>query len=156
MLQGVLTAPGMAELLEALGAAGVTAPCVAEAESIPEEKGAYALLIRLDRGMDIDLRNREPAYLQPGWFVYLGSANGPGGLRARLRRHFRADKKPHWHADRLTVGAAELAAIAVCGGNECDLVARLLKHPAFCVAIGDFGNSDCRTCDSHLLRFRAD
>ena len=154
MLQGVLTAPGLAEPVRTLRDAGLKDRCFdrSQIDAIPDAKGAYALLIQLDRDVNVALRNRRPERLHPGWFVYLGSANGPGGLRARLRRHFSIEKKPHWHVDPLTMAAVELAAIPVIGGSECALVAGLAKHPAFGVAIEGFGSTDCRTCDSHLLR----
>ena len=43
--------------------------------------------------------------LAPGCYVYAGSARGPGGIRARVRRHLRPDKTPHWHIDQVTAYA---------------------------------------------------
>ena len=39
--------------------------------------------------------------LQPGYYVYLGSALGPGGLRARIAHHQKPSSRPHWHIDYL-------------------------------------------------------
>ena len=39
--------------------------------------------------------------LQPGYYVYLGSALGPGGLRARIAHHQKPSLRPHWHIDYL-------------------------------------------------------
>ena len=39
--------------------------------------------------------------LQPGYYVYLGSALGPGGLRARITHHQKLSPRPHWHIDYL-------------------------------------------------------
>jgi len=39
--------------------------------------------------------------LLPGYYIYIGSAFGPGGVRARMLRHLRADKPKHWHIDYL-------------------------------------------------------
>lgn len=122
-------------------------------EAIPETKGAYALLLRLDDPLDLSFRKTRTSRIEPGWFVYCGSANGPGGLRARLRRHVRRDKRLHWHVDQLTIAAAEIVSIPVPGGDECDLVERLLRQTGFDIAVRDFGNSDCTSCQSHLLRF---
>lgn len=33
--------------------------------------------------------------LQPGFYVYIGSAHGPGGLRARLAHHLGPTSRPH-------------------------------------------------------------
>ncbi len=43
--------------------------------------------------------------LQPGFYIYLGSALGPGGVRARLALHFRPCTRPHWHLDYLRAHA---------------------------------------------------
>ena len=145
---------GMNHLLTAIREMGITTPCFAagDIEAIPDAKGAYVLLIRLERSADIKLRKRDSIRLQPGRFVYAGSAKGSGGLRARLRRHFRKEKTPHWHIDQLTIRAEEIASLPVSGGDECELVGRLLRCPAFAVAISNFGNTDCKTCETHLLR----
>ncbi len=119
-------------------------------------KGAYVLIIQLKRATDVSLPKRQnlsliPGTLTPGTYLYVGSANGPGGIRARLKRHFRRDKKIHWHVDQLTTRAHHMEAIAVADGNECSLGQALLASGQFQVALPGFGSSDCRTCDSHLL-----
>ena len=37
------------------------------------------------------------------------------------------------------------------GGNECDLVARLIQNGAV-VPVPGFGSSNCAVCDAHLVR----
>ena len=39
--------------------------------------------------------------LRPGWYVYVGSAFGPGGVCARLAHHRKRAARPHWHVDYL-------------------------------------------------------
>jgi len=107
-------------------------------------------LIRLDARLVVARRGLEHSFT-PGWYAYAGSANGPGGLRARLARHFRQDKKQHWHVDPLTMAAARIAAFAVTGGVECELADRLSASGEFRHVGGHFGSSDCRSCPSHLL-----
>ena len=120
---------------------------------LPAMTGAYALILRLAHPVRLDLPTIDAAEIPPGWYVYAGSANGPGGVRARLARHFRRDKRRHWHVDRLSVAASDMAALAVAGGVECDLVARLLQAPMFTMAAVGFGSSDCGRCAGHLLRY---
>ncbi|MBK9053356.1 MAG: DUF123 domain-containing protein [Chloroflexi bacterium] len=36
-----------------------------------------------------------------GWYVYVGSAFGPGGVKGRVGHHMRPQTKPHWHIDYL-------------------------------------------------------
>ncbi|MBL6946392.1 MAG: GIY-YIG nuclease family protein [Rhodospirillales bacterium] len=120
------------------------------ADGLPPIAGAYILLIQL----------KQPAPLPPRWpgkrlsagrYVYFGSANGPGGIRARCARHFRIHKKQHWHVDWLTVAADDLRATAFPKRSECDLTERALGFSGVSVPVDGFGSSDCRTCDAHLL-----
>lgn len=92
--------------------------------------------------------------LAPGDYLYAGSANGPGGIRARVARHLRRDKPLHWHIDRLS-------AVAVCAdievrpdGRECDFVAEWIAKGAL-IPVPRFGSTDCRTCAAHLLQLAA-
>ncbi|MBL6929434.1 MAG: GIY-YIG nuclease family protein [Rhodospirillales bacterium] len=120
------------------------------AGELPSLSGAYALHIVLDK----------PARLPPRWpglrmdageYLYFGSAKGPGGIRARCARHFRAGKKRHWHVDWLTVAATGLRAAAFPDASECDLTARALEVPGVSIPVDGFGSSDCRCCKAHLL-----
>ncbi|WP_237152129.1 GIY-YIG nuclease family protein [Oryzibacter oryziterrae] len=115
--------------------------------------GAYALLLRFDAPLPVSLPGRLSAVLAPGWYAYAGSARGPGGIAARVGRHLRAEKKPHWHVDRVTAVAGAMEALGFPGGEECAVVAGLLAAGEWSVAMPGFGSSDCRTCASHLLRY---
>ena len=117
--------------------------------------GAYGVLIALNEPVALNIRNLKAPDVSPGVYLYAGSAYGPGGIGARLARHFKKDKKLHWHVDRLTVEASMLAAFAVPEGQECALVHGLLKTDLFSTAIAGFGSSDCQSCQSHLLSVRS-
>jgi Uri superfamily endonuclease len=140
--------------LRAIGSSGLDGPVYTREKlaSVPGNKGAYLLLITLRNSISPKIRKRE-FYLPPGLYIYAGSAKGPGGLQGRLNRHFKGDKKPHWHVDQLTKSADFLAAIPVPGGNECELIANCLKTKVFSIAADRFGSTDCNRCAGHLLRF---
>lgn len=123
-----------------------------EAETAPATSGAYTLLIELDRPVRIDLPGKPRTTLPPGTYLYAGSARGPGGMRARLARHFRKNKKMHWHADLITSRAAHVSAVAVEGGSECALLQEQLARSGTSVPIPGFGSSDCKTCPAHLVK----
>ncbi|MEW8259618.1 MAG: DUF123 domain-containing protein, partial [Candidatus Thiodiazotropha taylori] len=36
-----------------------------------------------------------------GWYLYVGSAFGPGGVAARCAHHRRISPRPRWHIDYL-------------------------------------------------------
>ena len=145
-----MTRPRVQSALSASGIVGewVTQDRPAE---LGAGKGAYVLVLELSEPAELTSKKLAGLVLKPGWYVYAGSAKGPGGLRARLKRHLQTEKKMHWHIDQLTTAASSLQALAVRGGDECDLVARLLEHPEINIATPGFGSTDCRRCLSHLL-----
>lgn len=114
--------------------------------------GAYALVMELTRPVTFQRKALGQGELS-GLLVYAGSANGPGGMRARLARHMRAEKVVRWHVDELTTRAASMVAWAIPGGSECEIVGALLASDRFEVAMRGFGSSDCDVCPAHLLRF---
>jgi Uri superfamily endonuclease len=124
-------------------------PAVGELPRIP---GVYALLLLLRGPATVRVRGRAWR-LEPGCYVYVGSARGPGGLRARVARHAASEKRVRWHVDQLTSGAAELACVvyAEAAARECVLVPHL-ERLGFGHPVPGFGSSDCGNCRSHLLR----
>lgn len=122
---------------------------IARKEELPATPGTYALVIRLRRRLRA-WPDRGPV-LAPGLYLYAGSANGPGGIRARVLRHARHTKPRHWHVDRLTGNAHVVAVAAMVGGNECKIVEAVSALPRITVPTPGFGSSDCRTCAAHLL-----
>lgn len=120
-------------------------------DEIGQLRGAYVLLLHLAVPVRFARRTIAGASLS-GWHVYAGSARGSGGVRARLRHHFRRGKRIRWHVDELTNAAAHMAALAIPDGSECDIADRLARSDLFEPALRGFGSSDCRRCAAHLLR----
>lgn len=123
-------------------------------DAVPAAAGAYLLLLQLGKSARFRKRGAPDQLIPAGWYVYAGSAHGPGGIRARLRRHFRSDKRQHWHIDQLTTQPyAQMWACAGAGYQECDLVSHLNDSGVFRAPCPGFGSTDCNKCDSHLLRW---
>lgn len=61
------------------------------------EPGTYALILLSDSNARVQIGRWGEIELVPGYYLYVGSAFGPGGVRARVSRHCRADKPKHWH-----------------------------------------------------------
>lgn len=137
-----------------IAAAGISGVWASPGSDCPElrKKGAYLLTFELSTAVQTDLNRLGSPRLASGDYVYAGSAKGPGGLMARVNRHFRQDKTMRWHVDQLTLKAGSMAALLIAEGDECDLVRRLLASGWFETAIPGFGSSDCNTCESHLLK----
>jgi Uri superfamily endonuclease len=119
---------------------------------IPDGGGAYLLIMELRRARKATWGRSGAATLAPGWYIYAGNAGGPGGMRARITRHFCKDKARHWHVDQLTA-VTNTRAIALPGADECALIRQLISTGAFLTPLSGFGSSDCRVCGSHLLAF---
>ena len=118
---------------------------------LPKVGGAYLLNIGL--AAPAALPKRFDGLLLPeGRYVYAGSAYGPGGIRARCRRHLRRNKTCRWHVDWLTNTATDLLVLAFPAGDECALIRRLSKLAGTYFPVPGFGSSDCRTCPSHLVQ----
>ena len=89
-----------------------------------------------------------------GWYAYAGSACGPGGLKARLRRHRRAAKSKHWHVDYLRAYAQPTSVWYSVGlqRRECSWAEALSELSGASMPAPRFGASDCR-CAAHLFHF---
>jgi Uri superfamily endonuclease len=122
----------------------------ASTDDVPSLPGAYLLAIELAESVKVTLPGKPAAILAPGSYLYCGSAYGPGGLRARLRRHMRRGKIIRWHVDRLTGAGAVLGAWVFPREDECELAAALSPLPA---PIAGFGSTDCTRCRAHLFEW---
>ncbi len=120
-------------------------------EPVPSGAGAYVLLIELGAPLALEVAGLARAVLPAGRYAYCGSAYGPGGLKARIGRHLRAEKAVRWHVDRLIVAGRVVDVRAIPGGRECELLARVLEVPGASVPVPGFGSSDCRACLAHLV-----
>ena len=115
----------------------------------PGLKGSYILAIRLEAGLRLSVGRLGTFDFPAGHYLYLGSALN--GLKGRISRHLRREKKLHWHVDYLTA-AAEVSQVWWVGDRvrrECAWAQAALQQGAVVVAPG-FGASDCH-CPAHLL-----
>ena len=118
-------------------------------------RGTYALLLHLDAPRTVAVGALGAVNFSPGWYLYLGSAHGPGGLAARLARHRRrVDKRFHWHIDYVR---AVMALIEVWTGRgnvrqECQWAAAAAALPGADIVTPRLGSGDCQ-CPSHLFHF---
>ena len=144
-----------------------------------DEVGTYVLALRLldGRAQEIEVGRLGTFLFPAGWYLYAGSALGPGGLRARLGRHMRrldgsapfppgeggfgwassgskrpGAKRAHWHVDYVREAADWSGAWASDSRQrrECDWAGALRGLPAAALVAPGFGASDCR-CAGHLV-----
>lgn len=119
-----------------------------------EGKGTYFLLFTLNTPEAIQIGRLKKSLFAESIYGYVGSANGPGGLKARISHHLGLSKRPHWHMDYLRPYASF---------NECwfDQSGENLEHiwansffnmQFSAIPVEKFGSSDCK-CPSHLFSF---
>ena len=113
--------------------------------------GTYALILQSHRTTDVQIGHWGRLHVEPGYYIYIGSAFGPGGVRSRVTRHFRQGKRCHWHIDYLREVTDPV-------GAWCCYAPVRLEH-RWAQALGQrvdircikgFGCSDCN-CESHLF-----
>lgn len=117
--------------------------------------GTYALILRARRSVPtLQVGRCGTLRVQPGWYVYIGSAFGPGGVRARLRHHCRVSATPRWHIDYLR-RAAEPETVWYTYDpqpREHSWAGSVGRLRSACVPLPGFGASDC-SCLTHLFFF---
>jgi len=116
--------------------------------------GTYALIGVCDSNQQVIIGKLGQLQVRPGYYVYIGSAFGPGGLKARIVHHTRISVRPHWHIDYLRP-ALHLIEVWYSYDSERreHQWANALYHAnAARIPMAGFGASDC-SCPSHLFRF---
>ena len=115
-----------------------------------KERGVYLLVLKLKDIQRIQLGKLSEICFKAGIYLYIGRARR--GLRARLERHMRDNKKLFWHIDYLLQKAKiEEVWIKRDVFDECGVVLeikKILKDSSS--AIRNVGSSDCR-CPAHLF-----
>jgi Uri superfamily endonuclease len=112
-------------------------------------KGAYILIIRLEKGITIKVGRLGKFNLMAGYYAYVGSALN--SLDGRLKRYFgKSRRKKHWHIDYLSEKAKPVSVFYYESTRrlECRIASVIgQKYP---IAIKGFGSSDCN-CPTHLF-----
>lgn len=92
--------------------------------------------------------------VEPGVYVYVGSAFGPGGLAARIRHHSWVTERPHWHVDflRAICPLVEVWFSDAPAREEHAWASAVARMPGAVIPMPRFGSSDCG-CAAHLFWF---
>ena len=115
-------------------------------------KGTYILILFLETNQEIQIGKLGSFEFRKGFYEYVGSAFGPGGLNARLNHHLQPAKNPHWHIDYFREKAV-VAGISV-DQSQCkrehEWATVLEMMPSTSLPAPGFGATDCK-CTSHLF-----
>lgn len=123
-------------------------------QTLSPNPGTYALILRCSSRQSVRIGKLGNLCTENGYYVYVGSAFGPGGVRARIRHHLRISERPHWHMDYLrpVVEVEEVWFSYAPNPMEHRWAVFFRAFEGAVIPSGEFGSSDCR-CESHLFFF---
>ncbi|MDH5445022.1 MAG: GIY-YIG nuclease family protein [Gammaproteobacteria bacterium] len=121
-------------------------------EDIPPIAGTYLLVFQSDKQVMVNVGRRGSLELVPGYYFYVGSAFGSGGLRARIRHHQGVSKKPHWHLDYIRPHLLLRELWYSTDNIKCEHAwsDRLYYTIKLQIPMPGLGSSDCK-CESHFF-----
>jgi len=128
---------------------------------IPNLPGIYSLVVWLSKETTLRVGALGIQTLPSGYYVYTGSALGPGGLKSRIEYHVKKNKSRSgsvWHIDILLAHKSttmiEVVTLHTMKQFECDMNQYIKERMGMEIPIIGFGASDCtKKCKSHLLFF---
>jgi Uri superfamily endonuclease len=122
--------------------------------SIDSRPGTYALVFACADSVRLAVGRLGPVSLTCGYYIYVGSAFGPGGLRARLNHHLKPSLHPHWHLDyiKCALCLVEIWITTDPVKREHDWAGIIAAMKGASLPIAGFGATDCG-CRSHLIHF---
>jgi len=116
--------------------------------------GTYLLLFECNNKVELSIGKLGMMVTEPGYYLYVGSAFGPGGIQARIRHHQQIASRPHWHIDYLHTATELVDTWCVHGlRREHEWAHGLMQSETATVPLKGFGSSDCN-CATHLFYFK--
>jgi len=117
-------------------------------------RGTYIVVLKSEQPNTVQIGKLGLLGIHKGYYVYIGSAMGPGGVMARLRHHRKISQRPHWHLDYLRAQMEFYQAYALFSleRKECECANLMSKSEIASEPINGFGSSDCH-CRTHLFYF---
>lgn len=118
------------------------------------KQGTYIVVAEAGRAFSCQAGKLGRLEGSKGYYLYVGSALGAGGIRARVNHHLRITEKPHWHFDYLRPYVNPQAIWFCNSANRYEHLwsSVLANLPGALVPMAKFGATDCR-CEAHLYYF---
>ena len=114
--------------------------------------GTYILLLRVMKASALRVGKLGRFTLPNGFFMYVGSAMGRGGISGRLKHHLSRSELLHWHVDYLS----KVACLEEIWYQESQVRQEhrwaIILSTRGKIPMAGFGSSDCR-CKAHLFFF---
>ena len=116
--------------------------------------GTYILLLQLPLDTTLTVGRLGTFDFPAGWYTYIGSAFGAGGLVGRIKHHLQPSENLHWHIDYLRQEAIlqEIWLSPDTERREQAWVDLMLEIPGATILVEGFGASDSSQ-ETHLLYF---
>ncbi|MEA5511764.1 GIY-YIG nuclease family protein [Crocosphaera sp. UHCC 0190] len=121
---------------------------------LPNLPGTYCLVFHCSTSSLVTIGKLGTYQIKPGYYCYIGSAFGQGGLNSRVQRHLQINKRHHWHLDYLRpyLTPVEIWYSTDTIKREHQWAALLLEDEHSSIPIKKFGSSDC-DCPAHLFYY---
>ena len=119
------------------------------------EKGTYIIVTEARRAFTCQVGKLGKLAGRKGYYFYVGSALGSGGIKSRVNHHLQISTNPRWHFDYLRPFVTPLR-IWYCSSlnrYEHQWAAVLAALPNAVIPLTKFGATDCQ-CDAHLYYFK--
>ncbi len=122
---------------------------------LPSQTGTYCLTFHCTILSQVTVGKLGTYQIVPGYYCYVGSAFGRGGLKSRIERHLKVNKRNHWHLDyiRPYFEPVEICYTTDSIKREHQWSKLLLKDIYSSIPINKFGSSDCH-CPTHLFYYK--
>ncbi len=123
--------------------------------NLPNQPGTYCLVFHCSTSSTVTIGKLGTYQIYPGYYCYIGSAFGRGGLKSRINRHLQINKRTHWHFDYLRpyLTPVEIYYSTDTIKRECQWAELLLEDEQSSIPIKKFGSSDCN-CTAHLFYYQ--
>lgn len=122
---------------------------------LPSQAGTYCLTFHCSSLSQVTVGKLGTYQIVPGYYCYIGSAFGRGGIKSRIQRHLKINKGNHWHLDYLRpyLEPVEIYYTTDTIKREHEWAELLLKEKNSSIPINKFGSSDCH-CPTHLFYYK--
>jgi Uri superfamily endonuclease len=126
-----------------------------DCKRVPENlgPGTYILVLCLPNLTCVQVGKLGDLKFLAGFYLYIGSALGRGGVSGRLKHHWDPGAVLHWHIDYLLREACLVEIWYQEGETRQEHRWADLIHEQGGLSTAGFGSSDC-SCASHLFYFK--
>jgi Uri superfamily endonuclease len=143
----------VARTVESRTVTGKRATFVPSLEGPGPEGGTYVIVLRLTESKVLRIGRLGTFWLPAGYWLYVGSAFGGGGVAARTGRHRSKEAPKRWNIDHLKAIATpvELWWTHSPEKVECQWAMTLASLPGYSCPAPRCGANDCKQCPAHLF-----